>query len=153
MYWWILLFAIIFVSFGNQNQLLSADAPENAPTNISAKNHIDEVTLFEEPFENVNWASRGWYDGPKMEITSSEHIAGSKYSCVWHWKKTRDIGTVGKGGRVLLKPVSSVIISFYIKHSANWKWTGVNWHPHEFHFVTDVDPVNMINGFSHSTLD
>jgi len=154
MYWWILLFAIILISFGNQNQLFSADMPKdkNAPTNISIKNHIDEVTLFEELFDDTNWTSRGWYDSPNMEITSSEHIKGSKYSCVWHWKETGDIGVVGKGGRVLLKPVSSVIISFYIKHSSNWKWTGVNWHPHELHFITDVDSPYIGPAYTHLTL-
>jgi hypothetical protein len=26
-----------------------------------------------------------------------------------------------------------------MKHSPNWQWTGVDWHPHEFHFVTTED--------------
>ena len=51
MYRWVLLFAIISIGFANQNQLFSADMPENAPANILTKNHINETTLFEEFFE------------------------------------------------------------------------------------------------------
>jgi len=147
MYWWVLLISIVLISLGNQNQLFSADMPQDKNTP-----KIDEIVLFEELFEDTNWASRGWYDNPKMEITSSEHVAGSKYSCLWHWKKAGDIGVVGTGGRVLIKPVSSVIISFYIKHSPNWKWTGVDWHPHEFHFITDADPPYIGPAYTHLTL-
>jgi len=107
---------------------------------VPEKVHTTETLLFEELFEDTNWTSRGWYDGPKMRITSSEHIPGSGHSCVWHWKEAGDITPEGGGARVLFAPVTSVTLSFYIKHSANWEWTGVNWHPHEFHFITDVDP-------------
>ena len=132
MRWWILLFVAVMMSFANQRLSPSVDVPE--------KKRSSETLLFEELFEDTNWTSRGWYDNPKMEITSSEHIPGSGHSCVWHWKKAGDIGVAGRGGRVLFKPVTNIILSFYIKHSANWKWTGVNWHPHEFHFITTVDP-------------
>ena len=96
--------------------------------------------LFVEPFEDTDWAARGWYDGPHMEITADEHIPGSGHCCVWHWERKGDVHPAGRGARVHLPPVTNVILSFYIKHSANWEWTGVNWHPHEFHFITNVDP-------------
>ena len=98
-----------------------------------------EKLLFEELFEDTNWAARGWYDGPTMKITADEHVPGSKHSCVWHWKQKGDITPDGKGARVHLPPVSNLTLDFYMKHSANWTWTGVNWHPHEFNFVTSVD--------------
>ena len=52
---------------------------------------------------------------------------------------------------MLLKPVSNVTIGFYMKHSPNWKWTGVDWHPHEFHFITDVDPAYIGPAHTHLT--
>jgi hypothetical protein len=110
-----------------------------------------QTLLFEELFEDQDWASRGWYDGPQMQITDAEHVEGSGHSCVWHWEKAGDISPRGRGARVLLPPVDNVILSFYIKHSPNWKWTGVNWHPHEFHFLTNVDPPYIGPAYTHLT--
>ena len=118
---------------------------------FTGKVYAEEKVLFEENFEDTNWASRGWYDGPQMEITSQEHIPGSGHSCVWHWKKAKDVGVAGRGGRVLFKPVEEVTLSFYIKHSADWTWTGVNWHPHEFHFLTNADSAFVGPAFTHLT--
>ncbi|MBT4482855.1 MAG: hypothetical protein HOC71_04155 [Candidatus Latescibacteria bacterium] len=115
------------------------------------KKNSSSYTLFEEPFEDTNWKSRGWYDGPDMQITVKEHIPGSGHSCVWHWKKAGDIKPEGGGARVLFTPVSSVTLSFYIKHSDNWKWTGVNWHPHEFHFLTTGDDSLVGPAYTHLT--
>ena len=150
---WRIFFVIIIVSFCSQSLSCSADEPENKgiPIDMSKKEHTGEILLFEELFENTDWTSRGWYDNPKMEITSSEHIPGSGHSCIWHWKKAGDIGITGRGGRVLFKPVTNVIISYYIKHSANWKWTGVDWHPHEFSFITNVDPSYIGPAHTHLT--
>jgi hypothetical protein len=107
--------------------------------------------LFEELFEDTNWAARGWYDDPSMAITDQEHIPGSGHSCVWHWAKAGDVGIEHRGGRVHFEPVTNVTLAFSIKHSANWTWTGVNWHPHEFHFITDVDPEYIGPAYTHLT--
>jgi len=117
----------------------------------AANGHAAETLLFEELFEDTDWESRGWYDGPKMQITSSQHIPESGHSCVWHWVKKGDIGVEGKGGRLLIKPVTNVILSYHIKHSDNWKWTGVSWHPHELHFITDVDTPYIGPAYTHLT--
>lgn len=118
---------------------------------ISVESQAAGKLLFEELFEDTDWKSRGWYDGPKMGITASEHIPGSGHSCVWHWRKKGDVGIVGRGARVHFTPVTSVILSFYIKHSENWEWTGVNWHPHEFHFITNVDTPFIGPAYTHLT--
>lgn len=98
-----------------------------------------QVLLFAEPFEDPNWESRGWYDGPHMQLTDQEHLPGSTRACVWHWARAGAINTEGGGARLPLPPVESVTLEFSIKHSANWQWTGVPWHPHEFHFITSED--------------
>jgi hypothetical protein len=110
-----------------------------------------EEVLFEEPFEDAKWEARGWYDGPRMEITPDEHVPDSEHSCLWHWAKAGDISPVGRGARVHLKPVTGVTLSFDMKHSGNWTWTGVNWHPHEFHFVTTEDPEYVGPAYTHLT--
>jgi len=112
----------------------------------------DEFVLFHEPFEDTDWEARGWYDGPRMSVAREEHIPGSTGSCVWHWKKKGDVVPEGGGARVLFAPVRSVTLSFYIKHSADWEWTGVNWHPHEFHFVTTEDDSLVGPAYTHLTI-
>ncbi|HUU29987.1 MAG TPA: hypothetical protein VM123_19455 [archaeon] len=111
-----------------------------------------ETVLFEEPFEDTDWAARGWYDGPDMKITSGEHIPGSGSSCEWHWRNTGDVVPESRGARVLFTPVESVSLSFYIKHSADWEWTKVNWHPHEFLFMTTEDGQFTGPAYTHLTL-
>ena len=110
------------------------------------------ASLFCELFENNCWMSRGWYDGPNMQITSNEHIPGSNKSCVWHWDKAGDIKPEGSGARILFKPVTSVTLSYFIKHSPNWTWTGVNWHPHELYFMTTEDDSLTGPAYTHLTL-
>lgn len=119
-------------------------APRHAST-------AGEVVLFDEPFEDTNWAARGWYDGPKMQITAEEHAPGSLHACVWEWAQTGDIAIAGRGARVRLKPVTNVTLSFSIKHSPDWTWTGVPYHPHMFHFVTDLDDQYLGPAYSHLT--
>lgn len=50
-----------------------------------------------------------------------------------------------------LPPVDDVTLSFHIKHSADWEWTGVDWHPHEFHFITSADPPYVGPAYTHLT--
>jgi len=99
----------------------------------------DPNVLFDEPFEDTNWSSRGWYDGPRMNLTADEHASGSTQSCVWQWKSRGDISPEGGSARAHISPVSSLTLSFDIRHSDDWTWTGVEWHPHELHFLTTED--------------
>ncbi|MFC1606419.1 hypothetical protein ACFL47_00490 [Candidatus Latescibacterota bacterium] len=124
---------------------------EGTESRTDSVNIQEEKLLFSEPFEDTDWESRGWYDGPKMEITADEHIPGSTRSCVWHWGKAGNISPIGRGARALFTPVRSVTLSFYIRHSENWEWTGVNWHPHEFHFLTTVDEALIGPAYTHLT--
>ncbi len=132
--------------FATQCRFISAGNDGQNPNAVT-----QERILFEESYEDTDWESRGWYDVPRMRITSEEHIPGSSHSCVWHWKKRGDIGPEGGGARVLIDPVTSVTLSYYIKHSADWTWTGVNWHPHELHFLTTEDNSFVGPAYTHLT--
>jgi len=120
-------------------------------TLLPTKGGAEEMLLFEELFEDENWEERGWYDGPHMEITADEHISGSGHSCVWHWKEAGAVGPSGGGARARLTPVDNVLLSFHMKHSAGWAGTGVPWHPHEFHFITNADPAYIGPAYTHLT--
>jgi len=110
-----------------------------------------ETLLFEELFEDTDWAARGWYDGPHMEITAAEHIDGSGHACAWRWQRAGDVSPAGGGARVRLPPVDDVILSFHLKTSADWTWTGVPYHPHMFHFVTTADDPYVGPAYTHLT--
>jgi len=121
-------------------------APAQGPAGPPA-----ERVLLDEPFEDTDWEARGWYDGPHMEITADERVPGSGHSCVWHWSAAGDVSPRGGGARVHLEPVDNVTLSFWIKHSANWTWTGLGWHPHEFHFITTEDDEYVGPAYTHLT--
>ena len=109
------------------------------------------VVLFAEPFEDTDWAARGWYDGPRFELEDGGRNAASTKSCVWHWRKAGDVTPSGGGSRAHLTPVDRVTLSYWIKHDANWTWTGVAWHPHEFHFITTEDAATVGPAWTHLT--
>jgi hypothetical protein len=110
-----------------------------------------EVMIFEELFEDTDWESRGWYDGPHLEIAADEHVEGSGHACVWRWQKTGDLSPSGGGARVRFAGVDNVTLSFHIKHGADWQWTGVPYHPHEFHFITSADDRYVGPAYTHLT--
>ncbi|MHB9029626.1 MAG: heparin lyase I family protein [Candidatus Latescibacterota bacterium] len=125
--------------------------PQRDTKGNTSPGQISERVLLSETFEDTNWASRGWYDGPRMRITAEEHIPGSGHSCEWHWEKAGAISPAGGAARVKIGPVRSVTLSFSMKHSADWKWTGVAWHPHELHFLTTEDDPTVGPAYTHLT--
>ncbi len=110
-----------------------------------------EELLFEETFEDTAFAARGWYDNPQIEITDTERTGG-RSACVWDWKKTGDTVCEGRGGRVLFPASDSVFLTYQVKHSADWTWTGRGWHPHEFLFMTTADQPAWGPAHTHLTL-
>ena len=127
----------------------SSGAPEPAVTGSPAGS-APEV-LFEEDFEDTDWAGRGWYDGPQIELSAEEKFQG-RSSCVWHWKSRGAVLPTGKGGRVRIAPTESVTLSYYIRHSENWEWTGRGYHPHEFLFMTTGDSETTGPAYTYLTL-
>src|SRR5579884_3208043 len=67
------------------------------------------TVLFQETFEDLAFASRGWYDNTAMTITDTEHIAGSTHALEVHFQSVRaarDVLRVGDrhGGVVVPAP-------------------------------------------------
>jgi hypothetical protein len=93
------------------------------------------TVLFEEPFEDEDYDSRGWYDSPGFGLTTAEHAPGSTRAVEFHFEQGASGPTV-RGGRVMFTETASVYVSFHVKYSANWTGSDRPYHPHEFHFVT-----------------
>jgi len=142
------LFSLLSLFFPACNGVTEDDAKDSGDTGGTADT---AVVLFAEPFEDTDWAARGWYDGPRFELEDGGRNTASAKSCVWHWEKAGDISPSGGGARAHLTPVDRVTLSYWIKHGEDWTWTGVNWHPHEFHFITTEDDSFVGPAWTHLT--
>ncbi len=96
-----------------------------------------EIVLFEEHFDDDDWSSRGWYDGPDMVLDRVNRVGDSGGSAVFTWPAQGATTANSKGARVKFDPVEGFTMSCYMKFSDNWEWTGLGWHPHLNLFMTN----------------
>jgi len=109
-----------------------------------------DTTLFQEPFEDTNFASRGWYDITGGMLSTAEKYAGTRsLECRFLVGGTTCNG--GNPGRLLFTETDSVYISYYIKHSTNWVGSGQAYHPHMFYFLTNQDGAYSGLAYTHLT--
>jgi hypothetical protein len=95
--------------------------------------------LFEEDFENTNIASRGWYDNTSVQLSTTEHIAGSVSSAQYRFLAGARTPTSGGSQRHKFTPSNSFYLSYYVKYSTNWVGSGQAYHPHEFYALSTLD--------------
>ena len=95
-----------------------------------------QTVLFQEPFEDTNWGTRGWYDGPNMLLDYNNPAQGQS-SCKFTWLKAGDTTPDSRGARVLFEPVEGLTVSYYTRFSTDWDWTHVGYHPHWILFMTN----------------
>ena len=95
--------------------------------------------LFEEDFEDANIASRGWYDNTNVQLSTTEHIAGSNSSAQYHFLAGATTPTNGGSQRHKFTPSNSFYLSYYVKYSTNWVGSGQAYHPHEFYTLSTLD--------------
>lgn len=97
------------------------------------------ATLFQESFEDANLSSRGWYDNPTPLLSTAEHVADSVRSIEYRFNAGSTTPTAGSALRKKFTPTDSVYLSYYVKYGANWVGSQRPYHPHEFHFLTNLD--------------
>ncbi len=97
------------------------------------------VLLIHEPCDDVAFTQRGWYDNNSLRIAADEHVPGSAGALEYRFLKGSATPTSGGGVRRLFTPSPNVYLSYWVKYSANWEGSNRPYHPHEFHFVTNVD--------------
>ncbi len=94
----------------------------------------DPPFLFTEGFEDERLLERGWYDGSKFRIAGD---AKEGKGCLeFHWPPGATTPDTSSGVRRLFDPTETVYLSFQIKLSKGWAWTGKPYHPHLMHFMT-----------------
>ena len=109
-----------------------------------------DVTLFQEPFEDTNFASRGWYDTTGGGLSTTVKYAGTR-SLECHFLVGGMTCNGGNPGRRLFTETDSVYLSYYIKHSTNWVGSGQAYHPHMFYFLTNQDGAYSGLAYTHLT--
>jgi len=95
--------------------------------------------LFQENFENNSIASRGWYDNTSVQLSTTEHVAGSTASAQYHFLAGASTPTSGGSQRHKFTPSNSFYLSYYVKYSTNWVGSGKAYHPHEFYAMSNLD--------------
>ena len=95
--------------------------------------------LFEEDFENTSIASRGWYDNTSIQLSTTEHIAGSNSSAQYRFLAGATTPMSGNAQRHKFTPSNSFYLSYYVKYSTNWVGSGKAYHPHEFYAMSNLD--------------
>jgi hypothetical protein len=111
----------------------------NAQLTVQAAPPSTGKLLFEEDFENTSIASRGWYDNTSVQLSTTEHIAGSTASAQYHFLKGATSPTSGDAQRHKFTPSNSVYVSYYVKYSTNYVGSGQSYHPHEFYILSNLD--------------
>ncbi|HYF34908.1 MAG TPA: hypothetical protein VD994_06405 [Prosthecobacter sp.] len=94
----------------------------------------EDGVLFREGFDDDQLIKRGWYDGTSFRIVG-EAQAGA--GCVeYEWTGPDAKVCASSAVRRGFEPTDEVYISYYIKLSKGWGWSGKNFHPHLSHFMT-----------------
>ncbi len=97
------------------------------------------TVLLEERFDDASFDARGWYDGAAGTIDAAEHAPGSASSFQCAFQPGGTACAAGKPARHKLTPSSSMYMGFWIKFSPGWVGSGLPYHPHMLHFLTDED--------------
>lgn len=95
--------------------------------------------IFSESFEDNNWSSRGWYDGTDSTGVHSGGYLGNALRWIWNSDATQPTGfsTI----RNSFNQTDELFIEYYIKFDANWRGSGLNYHPHMIHLLSTDDGV------------
>jgi len=103
-----------------------------------------QTIFFAENFDNSNFASRGWYDSNGGVIDTSVYSPGGGNSSIrFSFAQGATGPTGGSPRRILFTASESVYISFWVKlgtASVTWQGSGVSFHPHVIHLLTDAEP-------------
>ena len=110
------------------------------------------ATLFQENFENTNFASRGWYDSTGGALSTTEHISGSTSSFECRYLQGTQGCNGGGPGRHLFTPTDEVYASYWVKYSANYTGSNRSYHPHEFYILTNENTAYVGPAYTYLTV-
>jgi hypothetical protein len=99
----------------------------------------DQLLLYE-GFEDLNWASRSWYDNTSHGLLATSGCYSG--NCLqWSWGQGATKPTNGSGVRKLFTPTEEIFFTYYVKVSSNWQGSQRNYHPHMIMLLSDYDGI------------
>lgn len=108
------------------------------------------TVLMQEFFNDNALADRGWYDGgaTNQKVVYDAERLSNVLEIVY-----QNGATIPEGGpiRHLFDETDTLHFKYHIKYSENWSWTGVDYGPHEFYFLTNADHDWKGPAYSHLT--
>ncbi len=110
--------------------------------------------IFNEPFEDQNWESRGWYDyaegGNTLPLVNDGAVGGSTQSVEYAWAQGATTPTNTGTIRLALTPTDNIYVSYWVKYSTGYQGSGTTFHPHEFQMLTNKS--GAYSGFNNQPL-
>jgi len=103
-------------------------APEPTPTGI----------LFQEGFDDNNFASRGWFDDTSVDIDTSTKYSGTG-SLRLTWGAGQTNPPLVAAMRKDFTATDTLYISMYWRFNSNWVGSGASYHPHLIYILSDLD--------------
>lgn len=94
-----------------------------------------------ETFEDGNLSGRGWYDfgsTARLITPNNPALPASSRAMEFAWSIGASVPSPIAGMRRGFTPTPSVYIRYYVRYSANWVGSRVNYHPHEFLLMTNL---------------
>lgn len=118
----------------------ATDTSNNIATDVITVTHQigSGNVLLQESFDDANIASRGWYDGAAVAISTVEKFAGAA-AMEWQWATGNSTPTGVLTSRHSFTATETLYVRFYQKHSTNWVGHGVDFGHHELYLLTDQD--------------
>jgi hypothetical protein len=104
--------------------------------------------LFQEGFEDDNYAGRGWYDLGATFTTSTTEVKTGARALEVHFAQGATTPSFG-AARHLFTGSPSLYISYWVKYSSNWVGSGEPYQPHEFSAFTSEDGQYVSPAFNH----
>ncbi|MFH1069430.1 MAG: dockerin type I repeat-containing protein [Candidatus Glassbacteria bacterium] len=101
---------------------------------------VNNPLLFEENFDNADWAANGWYDEPEMITDPAGRMGTIGSSVVFNWTAQGNTTAESRGGRRSIDPVEGLTVSYDIRFSDNWAFAGDTLFPPAFFlFLTNQE--------------
>jgi hypothetical protein len=95
--------------------------------------------IFQERFEDANLTARGWYDNTTPLLSPTEHLANGARAIEYNFMAGATTPTAGSPLRRKFPATDSVYVSYHVKYTSNWVGSQRPYHPHEIHFLTNLN--------------
>jgi hypothetical protein len=104
---------------------------------LNGRQYVSAATLFEEKFEDKNYASRSWYDNASQGNIAS---GGQSGNCMeWTFAKGQTAPNNGSSMRKKFTATDSLYVSYYLKFQSTWEGSQQSYHPHMFYVPSNLD--------------